>query len=571
MMDVSPYPAPAIQRTPLSATSHNSTPSSHKRLREEDIKALLAEPPLRQQQETWSPPKRSSVNASAGGRDGIGGASGSGDPSTSSAMCVTPIAGFTNSSATAAIELGVRWAVHQRQGPRSTQEDVAVAKVNEGAFIHAYFGVFDGHGGAQASTYAASMLHSHVMRSEYMPTIVQALQDGFMRTDAELLHHFSMRRGKGNNQGTAAAVTLVTDDKLVTAWAGDCRALLVKRSSSPVPYIELSRDHSAEQVSAFCHPRPDEVERVESAGARMDPGGYVCIHDHSLPMTRALGDLPLKVGPGRSWRDTPAHAQVVTGRPEVSVYERSADDLCVILASDGLFGSVMTSAEVASVVREQLEQVHAHALDAEIRTARCLCDRALCERNGSDNVSVVVISLEPPITASHLPAPSSGGGSVAHVLSSLLPKLATSASTSSDGSSVATAPIVGGNAVGMGGEPPAHHLLLPMSLAWMDKASTPSLDSLASEFTADTASARDLTSPMVGCLPFEHKLLMRFGDAYPAADGAVLGSPYDSAPVGPSLWSPQAMGDHYDAHSHQFESRHAPHQSRRSALNGRAH
>ncbi len=337
-MDVSPYPVPALGRTPLGATSHNATPSSHKRLREEDIQALLAEPPLKQQ-EPWSSPKRSGAHGCPEDREGGRGSSGSGEPSTS-AMCVTPIAGFTTNSATAALELGVRWAVHQRQGPRSTQEDTAVAKVDEQVFAHAYFGVFDGHGGAHASEYAAATLHSHVMRSDYMPALVPALQDGFLRTDAELLHHFSTRRGKGNDQGTAAVVTLVTDDTLVTAWAGDCRALLVKRSSSPVPYVELSRDHSAEQASAFCQPRPDEIARVEAAGARMDPGGYVCIHDHSLPMTRALGDLPLKVGPGRSWRDTPVHAQVVTGRPEVSIHERSNDDLCVVLASDGLFGNV---------------------------------------------------------------------------------------------------------------------------------------------------------------------------------------------------------------------------------------
>ena len=49
----------------------------------------------------------------------------------------------------------------------------------------------------------------------------------------------------------------------------------------------------------------------------MDPGGYVCVRDHTLPMTRALGDLPLKVGQGLDWRSTPVSEQVVTALPEV--------------------------------------------------------------------------------------------------------------------------------------------------------------------------------------------------------------------------------------------------------------
>merc|ERR1719263_819506 len=57
----------------------------------------------------------------------------------------------------------------------------------------------------------------------------------------------------------------------------------------------------------------------------------------------------------------------------------------------------MSSAEVAAIARNQLENVHAHAADAEKQTARSLADRALCEHQGSDNVSVVVIGLSPPI------------------------------------------------------------------------------------------------------------------------------------------------------------------------------
>lgn len=499
MMDVSPYPAPSFGRTPQSSCSHSATPSSHKRLREEDIAQLMAEPPLKQQ-EPWSSPKRNSMSSDDGHGAGAPNAPGSGGPS-SSAMCVTPIAGFTTNSATAALEMGVRWAVHQRQGPRANQEDAAVARMDESSFPHAYFAVYDGHGGSVASEYCATSLHANVMNSDYMPALVPALQDGFLRTDAELLKTFSTRRGKGNDQGTAAVVTLVTDAKLITAWAGDCRALLVKRSSSPIPYVELSRDHSAEHVEEYgAGPmRPDEVERVEKAGARMDPGGYVCVHDHSLPMTRALGDLPLKVGPSCDWRTAPVDAQVVTARPEVGIVDRSPDDLCIVLASDGLFGQIMSSAEVAAIAREQLEVVHANAQDAEKRTAVSLCDYALCEKNGCDNVSVVVVALDAPLPMPPL-NPTSGGDGVANLLSGMLPSFPPNPTSLGAGSSSRHA---------SSSSSASHHLNQPLHLAWMDKSSTLSQDSIG---TADTASFDDTTSP--GRLPFDAKMLMRFCDAY---------------------------------------------------------
>ena len=66
-------------------------------------------------------------------------------------------------------------------------------------------------------------------------------------------------------------------------------------------------------------------------------------------MTRALGDLPLKVSQSRDWRVASVNEQVVTALPDVHVVRRQCEDLCVVIASDGLFGSVMSSAEVRMI------------------------------------------------------------------------------------------------------------------------------------------------------------------------------------------------------------------------------
>ena len=132
---------------------------------------------------------------------------------------------------------------------------------------------------------------------------------------------------------------------------------------------------------------------MRQAGAETH-SGHVFIGDENLPMTRAFGNLRLKVGRGCDWRHLSVSEQVVTALPEVSVYRRSADDLAVVIASDGLFGDVMSSAAVAELVRKEL-RANAHTGDAEGIAARRLVDAAIMNQS-SDNVSVVVISLEAP-------------------------------------------------------------------------------------------------------------------------------------------------------------------------------
>lgn len=286
---------------------------------------------------------------------------------------------------------------------RRYQEDYVAAKLDETYFPHLYVGVFDGHGGATASEFCANHLHQNILESSHMPAdLLTAMQDGYLRTDADILRRASRDRGKQAHVGSAAVTMLVTADALALAHAGDCRALLVKRSGSSLPFVELTCDHSAENVPLPCGKpstepmRPDEVTRVLRAGGKMEPGGgYVFVDDHSLPMTRALGDLPLKVATGRSWQAASVSEQVVTALPEVKAHPRADDDLCVVLASDGLFGHVMSSMEVADYVRGEMEGQEQCA-DAELRTARGLAERAITAHHSCDNVSVAIVSLAPP-------------------------------------------------------------------------------------------------------------------------------------------------------------------------------
>jgi serine/threonine protein phosphatase PrpC len=301
-------------------------------------------------------------------------------------------------------------------------EDRTVCKL-EDCFVrpHGFFSVFDGHGGCETAVrlalparlrgpaacgacsnrhlpppapyfqdHCAECLHRNMLESQHFPDFLSALQDAYLRTDASFLRWAAMsnRKPRESNAGAAGLTCVITSNHLALAHAGDCRAILVKHESCSEAYVDLTRDHAADDLL-----RADEMARVRGAGAQTQQG-YVFVGEHNLPMTRAFGNLRLKVARGSDWRSLPVSAQVVTALPEVCTYARCPDDLAVVLASDGLFGDVLSSAEVASLTREVLMS-NAHTGDAENIAARRLVEAAI-KHQSSDNVSVVVISLESP-------------------------------------------------------------------------------------------------------------------------------------------------------------------------------
>lgn len=320
-------------------------------------------------------------------------------------LCSTPVSSMCLVQRS---ELGLRWGSAYSPGPRSTQEDRFVCKADEGCCSpHAYFGVFDGHGGDAVAEHCAEHLHANIVNSSHFPDMQQALQDGFLRTDADFLQQaISSQRNKDSLVGSAAVVMLATGQQLILAHAGDCRAVLVRREGAASSFEVLTSDHSAEESAPGAGLlRPDEAERIKRVGQRgaQPPAaevanGFVNVGDRTVPMTRAFGNMNLKVAQGRDLGSTSVQEQVVTALPEVSTRQRSADDLCIVLASDGLFGSsldpLMSSEEVANLARRALDECRGP--DAEKKAAQRLVDCAIKQRNGGDNTTVVVVALDPP-------------------------------------------------------------------------------------------------------------------------------------------------------------------------------
>ncbi|KAL0357587.1 UNVERIFIED_CONTAM: putative protein phosphatase 2C 25 [Sesamum calycinum] len=152
---------------------------------------------------------------------------------------------------------GGRWVFCVLQkGRRDVMEDRYSALVGlHGDSNQAYFGIFDGHGGAKAAEFAADNLNKNIIdelkrRENYAAAddeIKQAVKSGYLTTDSEFL--------KRDLRGGACCVTaLIIRGNLVVSNAGDCRAV-------------SSRGGVAEALTSDHRPsREDERDRIETLG-----------------------------------------------------------------------------------------------------------------------------------------------------------------------------------------------------------------------------------------------------------------------------------------------------------------
>ncbi|PIA32341.1 hypothetical protein AQUCO_04500147v1 [Aquilegia coerulea] len=139
------------------------------------------------------------------------------------------------------------YSVYCKRGRRVAMEDRFSAVDNlHGDSKQAFFGVFDGHGGAKAAEFASEHLHKNIMKEiTRRVDTVEAIKQGYLTTDSEFLKEDV--RG-----GTCCVTALISKGDLLISNAGDCRAI-------------LSRGGVAEALTSDHRPsREDERERIET-------------------------------------------------------------------------------------------------------------------------------------------------------------------------------------------------------------------------------------------------------------------------------------------------------------------
>ncbi|KAI8463333.1 MAG: phosphatase 2C-like domain-containing protein [Monoraphidium minutum] len=332
------------------------------------------------------------------------------------------------------------------EGSRSHRPDAAAAT----DALH-YFGVYDGHGGAEAAKHCAARMH-HVLleciraaldgdeaafaappRAPTPPPAPPAASPEVDKSghssassgspsappppappppllapaaDGEWLQAVLARAfvsldlefaavSEGSYVGTTAVVVLLSSQRMWVAHCGDSRAVLGRGGAA----MALTQDHKAS--------RDDEVARVQAAGGHVWWDRVM----GELAVSRAIGDHCLR--------------PYVIPEPEVCMLERSLDDECLILASDGLW-DVLENQEAADMALHRLRSAEAEGLAgvAAARKAASALTKAALERGTRDNVTVLVVDMRheraaagagaTPAAAAASASAAGGGGSGHH-------------------------------------------------------------------------------------------------------------------------------------------------------------
>eukprot|EP00301_Raphidiophrys_heterophryoidea_P002056 c1095_g1_i1.p1 GENE.c1095_g1_i1~~c1095_g1_i1.p1 ORF type:complete len:283 (+),score=68.49 c1095_g1_i1:85-933(+) len=244
---------------------------------------------------------------------------------------------------------------------RRTMEDAHVVLGNFGGHpSRGFVGIYDGHGGSDASKHVATSLHKHFLnelRTRTGVRMAELIARAYVATDKEL-ETMNMHQ-----QGSTAVTCYIAPEGpfgsdaesrvLYTANAGDARAVLCRGGKA----LRLSYDHKAGDDA--------EAQRVQESGGFIVYGRVNAI----LSVTRSLGDHALK--------------QSVLPYPHTSEVKLTDEDEFVIVACDGLW----------DVLSDQDAVNHVRYVDDGQEMSRVLLRKSL-DLGTTDNVSIICFRLK---------------------------------------------------------------------------------------------------------------------------------------------------------------------------------
>ncbi|XP_077961938.1 integrin-linked kinase-associated serine/threonine phosphatase 2C isoform X4 [Gasterosteus aculeatus] len=189
--------------------------------------------------------------------------------------------------------------VAARRGERDEMQDAHVLLPDMSSYLNArpspasrvsYFAVFDGHGGARASRFAAEHLH-HILANKFpsgltgnMDVLIKrCLLDTFRQTDEDFLRTASSQKPAWKDGSTATCV-LAVDDTVYVANLGDSRAVLCRMEAAAAGggrrslTLPLSTEHNPTIY--------EERRRIQRAGGTVRDGRVLGV----LEVSRSIGD-----------------------------------------------------------------------------------------------------------------------------------------------------------------------------------------------------------------------------------------------------------------------------------------
>ncbi|XP_076921596.1 putative protein phosphatase 2C 63 [Bidens hawaiensis] len=285
-----------------------------------------------------------------------------------------------------------------------------------------YVGVYDGHGGPEASRFVNTNLFPfiHKYASEQGGISADVIKKAFNATEEkffQFVKHQMPIKPQIASVGSCCLVGAISDGELHVANLGDSRVVLGQKRSdggkSRVVAERLSRDHnvSYEEVR-----KEVEAQHPDDSAVVIYCRGVWRIKG-IIQVSRSIGDFYLKKP--EFHRDPrlmqfghqiPLKKPVLTAEPSIISRKLKPQDLFLIFASDGLWEHLSDEAAVDIVYKNPRAGIAKRLVGAAIREATkkrelrykdiMKIERGI-RRHFHDDISVIVIYLDHEKTSKH--------------------------------------------------------------------------------------------------------------------------------------------------------------------------
>ncbi|OAY84049.1 putative protein phosphatase 2C 78 [Ananas comosus] len=308
-----------------------------------------------------------------------------------------------------------------------------------------FVGIYDGHGGPEASRFVRSRLFTHLQRklpsnpsnlsghsrvgfaSEQGGLSAEVIKKAFAATEEEFLHLVKRSwaaRPQIASVGSCCLIGAIADGMLYVANLGDSRAVLGRRGADGRAVVaeRLSKDHNVaveevrKEVVAL---HPDDSHIVVYTRGVWRIKGIIqmeLLHQNMVRyfenflVSRSIGDIYLKkpeLSSDPLFRQfgspVPLKRPVITAEPSILVRKLKPNDLFLIFASDGLWEQLSDEAAVEIVVNNPRAGIAKRLVRAAVNEAAKKRELRYDDikkiekgvrRHFHDDITVIVIYLD---------------------------------------------------------------------------------------------------------------------------------------------------------------------------------
>lgn len=304
---------------------------------------------------------------------------------------------------------------------------------NDSDIMFSYFGIFDGHGGKEASQFAKEYLYLKIVESEDFwsnedAKVLNAIKEGYMKCQLEMFNQLDKwpktPSGLPSTSGSTATVLFIRNSKAYVGHVGDSGLVIgyTKKSSTNWLAKKLTKDHKPED--------PVELKRIESSGGSVVMKGgvnrvvwnrpivnkkktsqvnSVSFNDSQQIQTERVPFLAVSRSLGDLWSYDPARNEfIVSPTPDVFCFNIDPRfHKCLILATDGLWNMLRASecVELVRLTDKETQELNSNTLDEQtqpfVNPSQRLNNVALQRCNDhtirADNTTCITIMIDQPV------------------------------------------------------------------------------------------------------------------------------------------------------------------------------